>query len=56
MATLRRRDFVALIGGTALMPLAARAQQPMPVIGLSSTSHRRQQNYEPQARAPSARV
>src|SRR5215813_11643495 len=30
---LRRRDFVTLLGGTALMPLVARAQQTMPVIG-----------------------
>jgi putative ABC transport system substrate-binding protein len=33
MTTLRRRDFVRLVGGTLLMPFAARAQQAMPVVG-----------------------
>jgi putative ABC transport system substrate-binding protein len=33
MAGMRRRDVVTLIGGTILMPLSARAQQAMPVVG-----------------------
>src|SRR3954469_13940772 len=32
-ATMRRRDFLAGVGGAAAWPVVAPAQQPMPVIG-----------------------
>ena len=43
--TLRRRELAVLLGGMIAWPLAARAQQPMPVIGYLSPGSRESDGF-----------
>jgi ABC-type uncharacterized transport system substrate-binding protein len=46
---MRRREFITVLGATALLPIVVRAQQALPVIGfINGTSA---QKYEPQVAA-----
>ena len=40
MAHWGRRDFITLLGGAVACPVAARAQQPVPVVGFLASDSR----------------
>jgi putative tryptophan/tyrosine transport system substrate-binding protein len=46
---MRRREFIVLIGGAVAVPLIARAQQAMPVIGFLGPGSAESDDYRAKA-------